>query len=159
MLLSLLTLIFKMIQIWPVETPFKLASLSFDDCPQFLVYFLTFLSNGWPTNILYFLYSNPGANSLQQVLVPFSGCWYLETKIWAPRTFISTGLLFLHQRLKLQNTCMCTHRHTNMQTPQTTVFLYLSGYLFFEFIISNTQYFQFRSSGLGFSSASLLPYL
>ena len=48
MLLSLLPLILKIIQIRPVETPFKLASLSFDNRPQFLVYFLTFSSNRWP---------------------------------------------------------------------------------------------------------------
>lgn len=105
------------------------------------VYFLTFSSNRWP------LSSCTSSTSTLEPAVYNKFCFLsVDVDIWKPRsghsrTFISTGLLFPWQRLKLWNKCMCTHRHTRTQTPQTAVFLYLSGYLFLNLLFqtSNTS--------------------
>lgn len=128
----------KMIQIWPVGIPSSWL-LFFDKCPWFLEHFLTFLR---ATIILYFLCFNPEANHFQQVLVPFSGCWYLETKIWALRTFISTGLSFVNlsetRARKYMHVCTQTHKHTD---SQTAMFPYLSVCLFLKLVSLRTSAF------------------
>lgn len=89
-LLFLFILLFRLSQIWPLETPLSLFLCPFNIIPIFLKHFLTF----WYHKILMarlkiFLPQTWNRPFLQRALIPCIGERHLETKIWV------LGLLLL----------------------------------------------------------------